>query len=105
MLRFLRRTFGRRSMQRHGGRAAAGARGGPGFRGRDERDGGMRAISAAASPGGAGLYPPPTLLPPPVHSGGATVHIPAAGDSKSLLSCKVQLLDGTDVGVDLPVSV
>ncbi|XP_018124881.1 band 4.1-like protein 4B [Xenopus laevis] len=102
MLRFLRRTFGRRSMQRHGGRAAAGARGGPGFRGRDERDGGMRAISAAASPGGAGLYPPPTLLPPPVHSGGATVHIPAAGDSKSLLSCKVQLLDGTDVGVDLP---
>ncbi|XP_053323235.1 band 4.1-like protein 4B isoform X2 [Spea bombifrons] len=104
MLRFLRRTFGRRSMQRHGGRAAAAGRG-PGFRGRDERDGGaggMRALgAAAASPGGA-LYPHPTLLPPPVVSGGAAVHIPAAGDSKSVLTCRVLLLDGTDVSVDLP---
>eukprot|EP00079_Xenopus_tropicalis_P036700 XP_017950471.1 PREDICTED: band 4.1-like protein 4B isoform X2 [Xenopus tropicalis] len=103
MLRFLRRTFGRRSMQRHGGRAAAGGRGGARFRGRDERDGGMKAVGASASPGGVGFYPPPTLLPPPMFSGGAVVHIPAAGESKSVLSCKVQLLDGTDVSVDLPV--
>uniref|UniRef100_A0A803K5X3 Erythrocyte membrane protein band 4.1 like 4B n=1 Tax=Xenopus tropicalis TaxID=8364 RepID=A0A803K5X3_XENTR len=102
MLRFLRRTFGRRSMQRHGGRAAAGGRGGARFRGRDERDGGMKAVGASASPGGVGFYPPPTLLPPPMFSGGAVVHIPAAGESKSVLSCKVQLLDGTDVSVDLP---
>ncbi|KAM8966516.1 band 4.1-like protein 4B [Pelodytes ibericus] len=105
MLRFLRRTFGRRSMQRHGGRAGAVGRG-PGFRGRDERDGGpgvMRAAGAAAAPSPGGvLYQHPTLLPPPVVSGTATVHIPAAGDSKSVLTCRVLLLDGTDVSVDLP---
>ncbi|CAH2283839.1 band 4B [Pelobates cultripes] len=95
MLRFLRRTFGRRSMQRHGGRAAGAGRG-PGFRARDERDGG------AAAPGVGIPYTHSTLLPPPVVSGGATVHIPAAGDSKSVLTCKVHLLDGTDVSVDLP---
>ncbi|XP_075682962.1 band 4.1-like protein 4B isoform X2 [Rhinoderma darwinii] len=103
MLRFLRRTFGRRSMQRHGGRGAvalhsAGVR--------DERDGGtmvMRAAAgaSAASPAGV-LYPQQTHLMPPVVSGGATVHIPAAGDSKSVLTCKVLLLDGTDISVDLP---
>ncbi|XP_075442063.1 band 4.1-like protein 4B isoform X1 [Ascaphus truei] len=102
MLRFLRRTFGRRSMQRHGGRAAAaGAR-----VGRDERDGGggmMRAAGAAAAtcPGGE-RHLHQTLQPPPVVSGGAAVHIPAAGDSKSVLTCKVVLLDGTDVSVELP---
>lgn len=98
MLRFLRRTFGRRSMQRHAGRG--------GFRaGRDERDGGavgMRAAAPVTSPPG-GFYSHPNYHSPPVHSGGATVHIPAAGDSKSVLTCKVQLLDGTDVSVDLPV--
>uniref|UniRef100_A0A8C5PLK6 Erythrocyte membrane protein band 4.1 like 4B n=1 Tax=Leptobrachium leishanense TaxID=445787 RepID=A0A8C5PLK6_9ANUR len=101
MLRFLRRTFGRRSMQRHGGRAAAAggpAARGTGFRARDERDGG--AAAAASSPGA--LYQHTTLLPNPVVSGGAAVHIPAAGDSKSVLTCKVLLLDGTDVSVDLP---
>ncbi|KAM9307895.1 band 4.1-like protein 4B [Gastrophryne carolinensis] len=90
MLRFLRRTFGRRSMQRHAGRAA---------RARDERDGGGMVMTA--SPAGP-LYPHPSLLPPPVVSGGAAVHIPAAGDSRSVLTCRVLLLDGTDVSVDLP---
>uniref|UniRef100_A0AAY4BMZ6 FERM domain-containing protein n=1 Tax=Denticeps clupeoides TaxID=299321 RepID=A0AAY4BMZ6_9TELE len=32
----------------------------------------------------------------------ATTHIPAAGDSKSIITCRVSLLDGTDVSVDLP---
>ncbi|XP_077348042.1 band 4.1-like protein 4B isoform X1 [Lithobates pipiens] len=93
MLRFLRRTFGRRSMQRHAGRGVIRA-------GRDERDGGAVGMRAAAPPGG--FYPYPNYHSPPVHGGGATVHIPAAGDSKSVLTCKVQLLDGTDVSVDLP---
>ncbi|XP_068092770.1 band 4.1-like protein 4B [Hyperolius riggenbachi] len=100
MLRFLRRTFGRRSMQRHAGRAAAASRGG-----RDERDGAivMRAGGAigAAAPAELLLYPHQSHLTPQVVSAGATVHIPAAGDSKSVLTCKVLLLDGTDVCVDL----
>ncbi|XP_022375373.1 band 4.1-like protein 5 isoform X4 [Enhydra lutris kenyoni] len=32
----------------------------------------------------------------------AATHIPAAGDSKSVITCRVSLLDGTDVSVDLP---
>ncbi|KAM5156735.1 band 4.1-like protein 4B [Mantella aurantiaca] len=99
MLRFLRRTFGRRSMQRHGGRTAAGTRAG-----RDERDGPamvMRAAAGPTSPTG-GIYQHHTYLSPAVPSGGATVHIPAAGDTKSVLTCRVQLLDGTDVSVELP---
>ncbi|KAL2081766.1 hypothetical protein ACEWY4_023619 [Coilia grayii] len=32
----------------------------------------------------------------------ATTHIPAAGDAKSTITCRVSLLDGTDVSVDLP---
>ncbi|XP_063069145.1 band 4.1-like protein 5 isoform X1 [Engraulis encrasicolus] len=32
----------------------------------------------------------------------ATTHIPAAGDAKSTITCRVCLLDGTDVSVDLP---
>ncbi|XP_067372049.1 band 4.1-like protein 5 isoform X3 [Channa argus] len=32
----------------------------------------------------------------------ATTHIPAAGDAKSIVTCRVSLLDGTDVSVDLP---
>ncbi|MBN3300780.1 PTN3 phosphatase, partial [Amia calva] len=39
---------------------------------------------------------------PVVVSGGAVVHIPAAGNSKSAITCRVLLLDGTDVNVDLP---
>ncbi|XP_061091419.1 band 4.1-like protein 5 isoform X3 [Conger conger] len=32
----------------------------------------------------------------------ASTHIPAAGDAKSVITCRVSLLDGTDVSVDLP---
>eukprot|EP00064_Thunnus_orientalis_P023024 superscaffoldBa00008314_g23249 len=35
----------------------------------------------------------------------ATTHIPAAGDAKSIITCRVSLLDGTDVSVDLPGTV
>uniref|UniRef100_A0A4W3JI70 Erythrocyte membrane protein band 4.1 like 4B n=1 Tax=Callorhinchus milii TaxID=7868 RepID=A0A4W3JI70_CALMI len=79
MMRFLRRTFGRRSVRRY----------------MDERDGGGgrgRDFAAGGAGGGCG-----TLV-----SGGAAVHIPAAGSNKSVLTCRVQLLDGTDVSVELP---
>ena len=33
----------------------------------------------------------------------AATHIPAAGDARSVITCRVSLLDGTDVSVDLPV--
>lgn len=33
----------------------------------------------------------------------AVTHIPASGDAKSVITCRVCLLDGTDVSVDLPV--
>ncbi|MBN3306540.1 E41L5 protein, partial [Amia calva] len=32
----------------------------------------------------------------------ASTHIPAAGDAHSIITCRVSLLDGTDVSVDLP---
>ncbi|XP_036856929.1 band 4.1-like protein 5 isoform X3 [Manis javanica] len=32
----------------------------------------------------------------------AAIHIPASGDAKSVITCRVSLLDGTDVSVDLP---
>ncbi|XP_056294020.1 band 4.1-like protein 5 isoform X1 [Pseudoliparis swirei] len=32
----------------------------------------------------------------------ATTHIPAAGAAKAVITCRVSLLDGTDVSVDLP---
>ncbi|XP_046513931.1 band 4.1-like protein 4B isoform X5 [Equus quagga] len=102
MLRFLRRTFGRRSMQRYA-RGAAG-RGAAGLG--DERDGGPRGGPAAAAasstlpaaPGGS-VFPAGggPLLP-----GGAAVHISAAGAAKATLYCRVFLLDGTEVSVDLP---
>nr|XP_008256690.1 band 4.1-like protein 5 isoform X3 [Oryctolagus cuniculus] len=60
MLRFLRRTLGRRSMRKHA-----------------EKE---RLREAQRAP----------------------THIPAAGDAKSVITCRVSLLDGTDVSVDLP---
>lgn len=86
MMGFLRRTFSRRSRLQ--------------TRETDERDGG-------------GVTGNPLLLPhqqqvvhaPAVVSGGATVHIPAGGAARSTITCRVLLLDGTDVSVDLPVSV
>lgn len=104
MLRFLRRTFGRRSMQRYA-RGAAG-RGAAGLG--DERDGGPRGGPAAAAasstlpaaPGGS-VFP---AGGGPLLTGGAAVHISAAGAAKATLYCRVFLLDGTEVSVDLPVS-
>ncbi|NWX22862.1 E41L5 protein, partial [Aegotheles bennettii] len=32
----------------------------------------------------------------------AATHIPAAGDARAIITCRVALLDGTDVSVDLP---
>ncbi|XP_075789182.1 band 4.1-like protein 5 isoform X2 [Pelodiscus sinensis] len=60
MLRFFRRTLGRRSMRKHVEK---------------ER---LREAQRAVT------------------------HIPAAGDAKSIITCRVSLLDGTDVSVDLP---
>ncbi|MGH0126704.1 UNVERIFIED_CONTAM: hypothetical protein FKN15_029749 [Acipenser sinensis] len=88
MMRFLRRTFGRGSMRRYQS---------PGERDRRGR-------------GGIGTLPQPhphlhqqqLHHVPTVVTGGAVVHIPAAGNSKSVLTCRVLLLDGTDVSVDLP---
>ncbi|XP_030908738.2 band 4.1-like protein 4B [Melopsittacus undulatus] len=94
MLRFLRRTFGRRSMQRYGRGAGRGGLGGEG----DERDGGLRGAAAVGS-GGFPSSPHPGGV---THSAGAPVHIPAAGGSKPVLQCRVLLLDGTEVSVELP---
>ncbi|XP_051564671.1 band 4.1-like protein 5 isoform X2 [Myxocyprinus asiaticus] len=60
MLRFLRRTLGRRSIRKHAEKSR------------------LREAQRA------------------------TTHIPAAGDAKSIITCRVSLLDGTDVSVDLP---
>uniref|UniRef100_A0ABM5GQY8 Band 4.1-like protein 4B isoform X2 n=1 Tax=Pogona vitticeps TaxID=103695 RepID=A0ABM5GQY8_9SAUR len=84
MLRFLRRTFGRRSMQRYG-------RGGESGEG-DQRDGALR---------GAG---PGTAIPaaaPAVHH----IQAAAAAGGRAALQCRVQLLDGTEVTVELPKHV
>lgn len=89
-------------MQRYGRGAGRGAgRGGLGGEG-DERDGGLRGAAAAAV--GSGGFPSSPLPGGVVHSAGAPVHIPAAGGSKPVLQCRVLLLDGTEVNVELPVS-
>ncbi|XP_045738830.1 band 4.1-like protein 4B isoform X4 [Mirounga angustirostris] len=103
MLRFLRRTFGRRSMQRYA-RGAAG-RGAAGLG--DERDGAPRGGPAAAAAAASALPAAPggSVFPAgggPLLTGGAAVHIAAAGAAKATLSCRVFLLDGTEVSVDLP---
>ncbi|XP_049752239.1 band 4.1-like protein 4B isoform X3 [Elephas maximus indicus] len=102
MLRFLRRTFGRRSMQRYArgtaGRGAAGLG--------DERDGGPRGGQAAAAASSALPSAPGSSVFPagsgPLLTGGAAVHISVAGAAKPTLYCRVFLLDGTEVRVDLP---
>lgn len=92
MMGFLRRTFSRRSRSRFQSRE------------RDERDG-----RGAA---GGGMTGNPLLLAhqqqvvhaPAVVTAGASVHIPAAGTARTSVTCRVLLLDGSDVSVDLPVS-
>ncbi|KAM9724543.1 band 4.1-like protein 4B isoform 2-T2 [Menidia menidia] len=95
MMGFLRRTFSRRSRSRFQTRE------------RDERDG----KGGGGGGGGArGVTGNPLLLPhqqqvvhaPAVVTGGASVHIPAAGAARTTITCRVLLLDGSDVNVDLP---
>ncbi|KAK9513770.1 hypothetical protein VZT92_027276 [Zoarces viviparus] len=93
MMGFLRRTFSRRSRSRFQARE------------RDERDG-----KGGGGGGAGGMTGNPLLLAhqqqvvhtPAVVSGGASVHIPAAGTARTSISCRVLLLDGSDVNVDLP---
>ncbi|XP_064181881.1 band 4.1-like protein 4B isoform X3 [Anguilla rostrata] len=82
MMGFLRRTFSRRSMRR--------------FHMSDERDGRGGGFSALQA------HQQQVVHAPAVVTGGAVVHIPAAGNAKSIITCRVLLLDGSDVNVDLP---
>lgn len=101
MMGFLRRTFSRRSRSRFQ------------TRDRDERDGKVAGGGGGGGEGGAGgLAGNPLLLAhqqqvvhaPAVVTAGASVHIPAAGTARTTITCRVLLLDGSDVTVDLPVS-
>ncbi|KAM4600832.1 band 4.1-like protein 4B [Polymixia lowei] len=93
MMGFLRRTFSRRSRRRFQ------------TTDRDERDGG-----GGGGRRGRGATGNPLLLAhqqqvvhaPAVVTGGAAVHIPAAGTARTSITCRVLLLDGSDVNVDLP---
>ncbi|KAJ7313907.1 hypothetical protein JRQ81_005704, partial [Phrynocephalus forsythii] len=73
MLRFLRRTFGRRSMQRYGPGGEGDPRDGGALRGAGAGAQHVQAAAAAAATGGRGALP-----------------------------CRVQLLDGAEVTVELP---
>lgn len=73
----------------------------------DERDGGPRGGPAAAAASPLPAAPGGSVFPAgggPLLTGGAAVHISAAGAAKATLYCRVFLLDGTEVSVDLPVS-
>ncbi|XP_071385308.1 band 4.1-like protein 4B isoform X2 [Centroberyx affinis] len=96
MMGFLRRTFSRRSRRRF----QSGER--------DERDG--KGGGGGGGRGATGVTGNPLLLAhqqqvvhaPAVVTGGAAVHIPAAGTARTTITCRVLLLDGSDVNVDLP---
>ncbi|RXN30415.1 band 4B isoform X1 [Labeo rohita] len=83
MMGFLRRTFSRRSKRR--------------FRTSDELDGTGRGGNAVLQ-----AHQQQVIHAPIVVTGGAVVHIPAAGNSKDAITCRVLLLDGSDVSVELP---
>uniref|UniRef100_A0A3Q0S3I5 Erythrocyte membrane protein band 4.1 like 4B n=1 Tax=Amphilophus citrinellus TaxID=61819 RepID=A0A3Q0S3I5_AMPCI len=93
MMGFLRRTFSRRSLSRFQTRE------------RDERD-----SKGGGGGGGGGLSGNNPLLAhqqqvahaPTVVTGGSSIHIPAAGTARTTITCRVLLLDGTDVNVELP---
>ncbi|XP_068998962.1 band 4.1-like protein 4B isoform X2 [Embiotoca jacksoni] len=95
MMGFLRRTFSRRSRSRLQTRE------------RDERDG--KGGGGGGGGGAGGVVGNPLLLAhqqqvvhaPAVVTGGASVHIPAAGTARTTITCRVLLLDGSDVNVDL----
>uniref|UniRef100_A0A671M5C4 Erythrocyte membrane protein band 4.1 like 4B n=1 Tax=Sinocyclocheilus anshuiensis TaxID=1608454 RepID=A0A671M5C4_9TELE len=80
---FLRRTFSRRSKRR--------------FRTSDELVGTGRGGNAVLQ-----AHQQQVIHAPIVVTGGAVVHIPAAGNSKDAITCRVLLLDGSDVCVELP---
>uniref|UniRef100_A0A2K5MS94 Erythrocyte membrane protein band 4.1 like 4B n=1 Tax=Cercocebus atys TaxID=9531 RepID=A0A2K5MS94_CERAT len=101
MLRFLRRTFGRRSMQRY----ARGAAGRGAVLAGPQREGGEQGGQAIDSSFAVPPAPGGSVFPAgggPLLTGGAAVHISAAGAAKATLYCRVFLLDGTEVSVDLP---
>uniref|UniRef100_A0A3B3BDA8 Erythrocyte membrane protein band 4.1 like 4B n=1 Tax=Oryzias melastigma TaxID=30732 RepID=A0A3B3BDA8_ORYME len=87
MMGFLRRTFSRRFATRE----------------RVERD-------SNGGAGAGGVTGNPLLLPhqqqvvhaPAVVTGGGSAHIQAAGTARSSITCRVLLLDGRDLQVDLP---
>lgn len=98
---FLRRTFSRRPRSRFGTREG------------DERDsklggegGGGGGVGAGGAMGNPLLlaHQQQVVHAPAVVTGGAPVHIPAGGTARSVITCRVLLLDGSDVTVDLPVS-
>lgn len=99
MMGFLRRTFSRRSRSRFQTREG------------DERDGKLGGEGGGGA-GAGGVSGNPLLLAhqqqvvhaPAVVTGGASVHIPAGGTARTTITCRVLLLDGSDVTVDLPVS-
>uniref|UniRef100_A0A674PBJ4 Erythrocyte membrane protein band 4.1 like 4B n=1 Tax=Takifugu rubripes TaxID=31033 RepID=A0A674PBJ4_TAKRU len=100
MMGFLRRTFSRRPRSRFGTREG------------DERDGRLGGEGGGGGVGGGagGVVGNPLLLAhqqqvvhaPAVVTGGAPVHIPAGGTARTVITCRVLLLDGSDVTVDLP---
>ncbi|XP_047455145.1 band 4.1-like protein 4B isoform X2 [Mugil cephalus] len=91
MMSFLRRTFSRTRSRLH-------------LREGDEVDG------KGVGGGAGGVTGNPLLLAhqqqvvhtPAVVTAGASVHIPAAGAARTTITCRVLLLDGSDVNVDLP---
>lgn len=97
---FLRRTFSRRPRSRFGTREG------------DERDSKFGGEGGGGGVGAGGVVGNPLLLAhqqqvvhaPAVVTGGAPVHIPAGGTARTVITCRVLLLDGSDVTVDLPVS-
>ncbi|XP_052474384.1 band 4.1-like protein 4B isoform X2 [Carassius gibelio] len=83
MMGFLRRTFSRRSKRR--------------FRTSEELEGAGRGGNTVLQ-----AHQQQVIHAPIVVTGGAVVHIPAAGNSKDAITCRVLLLDGSDVSVELP---
>ncbi|XP_059363870.1 band 4.1-like protein 4B isoform X2 [Carassius carassius] len=83
MMGFLRRTFSRRSKRR--------------FRTSEELEGTGRGGNTVLQ-----AHQQQVIHAPIVVTGGAVVHIPAAGNSKDAITCRVLLLDGSDVSVELP---
>ncbi|XP_009290636.1 band 4.1-like protein 4B isoform X2 [Danio rerio] len=85
MMGFLRRTFSRRSKRN--------ARPPSEVDGTGNVRGGNAVLQA---------HQQQVIHAPTVVTGGAVVHIPAAGNSKDAITCRVLLLDGSDVNVELP---